>query len=94
MLTASERPRGVASRIKGRPALVRSLRGLLLRVHRFGRHRARSRQDMQWAAVRIDALDAALLSAEGNHSTVKQGEHTNEHTEAARAVADRAHPNC
>ena len=65
MLTAAERPRCTASRIKGRPALVRSLRGLLLRVHRFGRGRARTPQDMQWAARVLDSLYAALATAEG-----------------------------
>jgi hypothetical protein len=48
------------SRIKGRPALVRRLRGLVVAVNRFGRHRARSREDVWWSARTIDALSIAL----------------------------------
>lgn len=50
----------VKHRIAGKAALVRSTRGLLLRVHRFGRGRARTPGDVRWAARAIDALDAAL----------------------------------
>lgn len=67
MLTSTERPRGTASRIKGRPAIVRSLRGLLIRTHRFGHCRARSREDVLWAARTIDVLMLALRVATGDH---------------------------
>ncbi len=65
MLSRCEKPRATASRIKGRQALVRSLRGLLIRVHRFGRGRARSPEDVRWAARTIDALADCLRGAEG-----------------------------
>jgi hypothetical protein len=55
------RPR---SRVTGRPALTRRLRALLLAVHRFGQHRARSRDDVVWAGRLIDALFAALTTAD------------------------------
>lgn len=51
------------SRIKGRPALVRRLRGLLLAVHRYSRHRASSHGDQWWSARTIDALTVALSVA-------------------------------
>lgn len=48
------------SRVRGRPALVRRLRGLLLAVHRYGRHRATTPAECLWAARLIDSLTAAL----------------------------------
>ena len=50
----------VIHRIKGKAALVRRLRGLLLAVHRFGRGRARTHEDTLWTARVLDALQAAL----------------------------------
>ena len=47
-------------RVKGRPALVRSLRSLLIRVHRFGKGRARTHEDVLWTARTVDVLSAAL----------------------------------
>lgn len=64
MLTSAEKPRATASRIKGRPALVRRLRGLLIAVHRFGRGRARSREDVAWTAVVLDGLVDVLAVAD------------------------------
>jgi hypothetical protein len=64
VLTTSERPRATASRIKGKPAMVRSLRGLLLRVHRYGRGRARTPADITWTARVLDALRETLAAAE------------------------------
>jgi hypothetical protein len=52
--------RDVRHRVKGRPALERSLRRLLIRVERFGRHRARTPEDMRWCARTIDALSSLL----------------------------------
>jgi hypothetical protein len=49
--------------VKGRPAIVKSLRALLIRTHRFGRHRARTADDIRWAARLIDALTTALSCA-------------------------------
>jgi hypothetical protein len=63
MLTGSERRPGVASRVKGRPAILKSLRLLLIRVHRFGTLRARSEQDKAWAARTLDALEGTLKVA-------------------------------
>jgi hypothetical protein len=52
--------RRMVSRVKGRAALEKRARGLLLAVHRFGRCRAATRGDQLWTARAIDAL-AALL---------------------------------
>jgi hypothetical protein len=51
-------------RVKGRPALVRSLRALLLRVHRYGRHRARTADERRWAAVVLDHLTTTVQVAD------------------------------
>lgn len=48
---------------KGRPALVRRLYGLLLAVHRYGRHRARTPDERRWTARLIDALEQARQMA-------------------------------
>jgi hypothetical protein len=51
-------------RVKGRPALVRRLRGLLLAVHRYGRARATTADDHQWTARMLDALTVAVTVAD------------------------------
>ena len=51
-------------RVKGRPALVRRLRGLLLAVHRYGRARALTADDRHWCACVLDALTAAVETAD------------------------------
>lgn len=43
-------------RVVGRPAIERSIRGLIIRTGRFGEHRASSASDRHWAAQVIDAL--------------------------------------
>jgi hypothetical protein len=48
------------TRVKGRPALMKRLRALLVAVHRFARARARTPDDVQWAARTIAALSALL----------------------------------
>lgn len=55
--------RHLRSRVTGRAAIERSLRSLLIRAHRFGRHRATSPADCRWAAQMIDALTAATFAA-------------------------------
>lgn len=50
-------------RVKGRPALTRSLAGLLIRACRFAQHRATDRADVLWAGRLIDSLTAALAVA-------------------------------
>jgi len=57
------------SRIKGKPALVRRLRGLLVAVQRFSLHRASTEADRWWSARTLDALTAALSVAteDNNH---------------------------
>lgn len=55
--------RAIASRVKGRGALTKSLVGLLLRAHRFASQRARTRDDQVWAGRFIDALQEALRVA-------------------------------
>jgi hypothetical protein len=64
MLTRAEKGTPTASRIRGRDSIVKSLCGLLIRVHRFGRHRARTAEDLMWAARTIDALYQALAVAD------------------------------
>ena len=53
-------------RVKGRAALTKRLRGLLLAVHRFGRARATSDDDRRWTARLLDTLTDAL------HDTVSK----------------------
>lgn len=52
--------RRLPSRIRGRQALERSLRLLLIRAHRYGEHRAGSAADRLWAGAVIDRLRALL----------------------------------
>lgn len=52
--------REMTTRVRGRAALERSLRLLLIRTHRYGRHRARTAADRQWCARAIDGLTALL----------------------------------
>jgi hypothetical protein len=52
------------SPVKGRPALVRRLRLLLLAVARYGRHRARTHDELMWAARVLDALTVTLDTAD------------------------------
>jgi hypothetical protein len=56
-------PRGVASRIRGRGALLRSLRGLVIRAHRYGVYRAATADERGWAARLCDDLTGALQTA-------------------------------
>lgn len=61
------------SRIAGRGALLRSLRGLLRRIERYAEHRATTSHEQRWAARLADALDAAYvtgLSASGAQSAL------------------------
>jgi hypothetical protein len=53
----------IVHRVKGRPALLRSLRQLRLRVQRFALHRATSTDDRGWAVGVATSLDAALEHA-------------------------------
>ena len=61
------------SRVKGRPAIVKSLRALLLRTHRFGRHRARTADDIRWAGALVAALTSALAAAADIDTATRQG---------------------
>jgi hypothetical protein len=54
------------TRVKGRPALTRRLRGLILAVHRYGRHRARTPGERIWTARLLDRLQAALGDADAS----------------------------
>ena len=56
--------RRLASRVKGRAALTRRLRGLLIAVHRYARQRARTVEELRWTARLIDALTVALNVAD------------------------------
>ena len=53
-----------ASRVKGRAALVRRLRGLLLAAGRFSVRRAVTAEDRRVAAVLVDGLRHVLVEAE------------------------------
>jgi hypothetical protein len=66
MLTRAEKGTPTASRIKGKASIVRRLRALLIAAHRYGRGRARTAEDIQWSAVMLDALTAALAAAEAH----------------------------
>jgi hypothetical protein len=54
----------VVTRVKGKAAITKSLRSLLIRTHRYGRHRAATPEDLGWAAQLIDALTAAVETAD------------------------------
>jgi hypothetical protein len=56
--------RSLVTRVKGRPALLRRLCGLLIAVHRFGRQRARTHDEQMWTARMIDALQRAYDEAQ------------------------------
>lgn len=51
--------RGVGSRIQGCGALLRSLRGLLGGVERYGQHRAATAAERVWSVQLPDALGRA-----------------------------------
>lgn len=56
--------RSIVTRVKGRPVLVRRVRGLLVAVRRFAEHRAATPAETRWAARTYDALAGALTVAE------------------------------
>ena len=58
-----------ARRVVGPAALVKSLRGLLRRAHRFSQQRARGRDELIWAARFVDGLGAVLREADGGAAT-------------------------
>ncbi len=47
-------------RVVGRQALERRVRSLLIAVHRFGRCRARTHEELVWTARAVDGLTALL----------------------------------
>ena len=57
------RPVAGASRITGRGAILRSLRGLVRRCERYGEHRAATPDERRWTAHLADALQAAFTAA-------------------------------
>lgn len=52
--------KAVASRIKGQVAITKSLQLLLIRVHRYARHRATSEAQRAWASGVLAGLQEAL----------------------------------
>ena len=50
-------------RVRGKDAIVTSLRSLLIRTARYGRCRAVSPADCRWAATVFDRLTATLHAA-------------------------------
>jgi hypothetical protein len=52
--------RHLHTRIRGRQALERRLRGVLIAVCRFSRGRATSARDVLWAARAVDAITDLL----------------------------------
>jgi hypothetical protein len=54
--------------VRGRAALVKRLRGLLLASHRFAAHRARGDEDQRVAAVLVDGLRETLTRVEAGQS--------------------------
>jgi hypothetical protein len=68
----------MARRVHGRGPLLKSLRGLMIRVHRYGTVRARTPEDRVWAGRLADRLDAALresLLAAGAKASLEAAEH-------------------
>ena len=57
--------RRVLSRVKGRPALEKRQRGLLVSIHRFGRARAVTRAELAWAARMIENRGACRFGPRG-----------------------------
>lgn len=80
MIAQSERHRSGVGRVRGRGAIVRSLRWLLIRVYRFGSHRATSQEECAWAARLADDLSSALRAAVDSPAVVR----------SLRAVDERA----
>lgn len=52
-------PRG-PTRVKGRPALERRLRGVQLALVRYGQHRATRPEDLRWTQRAFDAIALVL----------------------------------
>ena len=50
-------------RVKGRQALTQRLTRLLMATHRYGRHRARTSDEVLWTARLLDRLQQALDEA-------------------------------
>ena len=73
MLTTAEKGPAVASRIKGKPAIVKSLRSLLIRTARYGNRRAQRASDFKWTAALLDALTTALQVAETHDGRMHGG---------------------
>jgi hypothetical protein len=65
--------RRMDSRIKGRQALEKTLRLLIIRLNRYGEHRARSARDARWAAGAIATL-RALLDEQDSDAAAALGE--------------------
>jgi hypothetical protein len=72
MLTTMEKGHPTASRIKGKPAIVKSLRSLLIRTARYGNRRAQRAADFKWSCCLLDALQIALQVAQ-SHDGRTQG---------------------
>jgi len=65
------------SRLVGRGAILRALRGLLIRAQRYGVYRATTPDDQMWAARLADHLEAALretLDAPGARASLNAAE--------------------
>ena len=58
----------IPRRVVGRQALEKSIRALLLRAHGYGQHRARTCDELQWAAGVIDGLTATLEASTSDTS--------------------------
>lgn len=72
MLQASERPRTVASRIRGVNALRRRLQLALIAAHRYGSYRASTPEQQAYAAALMSGLTELIAiqpPAEWNYPT-------------------------
>ena len=54
--------RRMVTSVRGRPALEKRLRAVLVAVHRFGRCRAATDADRRWTARTLDGLTAVLAA--------------------------------
>ena len=66
MLTTAEKGTATASRVRGKAAITRSLRLLLIRTARYGNRRAQRASDFKWSARMIDSLTQTLRVAESH----------------------------
>jgi hypothetical protein len=97
MLTTAEKGIATASRIRGKDGIVKSLRRLLIRAHRYGTRRARTASDVMWSAKMIDSLTSALETPNYVSSTPDDLTSSQHHLVAnqdVKGTLDLSHGSC